>query len=70
MLCGAKPPILFRFSLLCFIWKKSLEILEKREERGEKRTKRKSRLHDFFFLAIGYEKDIFAIFAYEFELSH
>lgn len=61
------------FSLLSFLWKRQFKRREKSEKIKVKRTKRNDNLpkeNCRFFLSMGYKKDIFAVFAYEFELSH
>ena len=57
---------------LSFLWKRQFERREKNEKRKVKRTKRNDNLLPKkcrFFLSMGYKKDIFAVFAYDFELS-
>lgn len=71
--CFAEQSYLFS-SLFSLIFYLETTILEKREERKEKSEKNKKKRQPSvencrFFLSMGYKKDIFAVFAYEFEPS-
>jgi len=70
MLCEAKLPFLLFFPFIFYpettIWEKREKWKEKSEENKKKRQSSVENCR--FFLAMAYKKDIFAVFAYEFEL--